>query len=78
MNCNDIRALLSDYIDGETTPEEHRTVEEHLAHCQDCRRVLSEYRAIGGGMRALSVPLPPAGLRRDVQATSSTTSAPVP
>src|SRR4051794_7386925 len=66
MNCTDIRGLLSAYIDGETTPEEHRNVEEHLATCQDCRRVLAEYRAIGGGMRALSVPLPPAGLRRDV------------
>lgn len=66
MNCTEIRGLLSTYIDGETTPEEHRIVEEHLVHCQDCRRVLAEYRAIGGGMRALSVPVPPAGLRRDV------------
>src|SRR5438552_1440728 len=66
MNCTDIRPLLSAYYDGDGTPEEHARVESHLAGCEDCRRALAEYRAIGGDLRALPLPVPPAGLRRDV------------
>jgi hypothetical protein len=69
MNCSDIRPLLSAYYDGEATPEEHDLVEKHLATCRDCHQVMAEYRAIGGGIRALPVPVPPAGLRRDVWRT---------
>lgn len=66
MNCGEVRPLISAYHDGEATPEERRVVEHHLATCEACRTVLAEYRAIGGDLRVLSVPLPPAGLRRDV------------
>ncbi len=66
MNCGEIRPLLSAYLDGEATPEERRTVERHLATCEGCRQVLAEYRAIGSDLRAMPVPMPPAGLRRDV------------
>lgn len=66
MNCDEIRPLLSAYIDGEASPEETARVQRHLATCDDCRQVLAEYRAIGGGLRAMPLPVPPAGLRRDV------------
>src|SRR5438093_6973963 len=66
MDCADVRPLLSAYHDGEAAPDERTRVERHLAGCDDCRQVLAEYRAIGGDMRALPVPVPPAGLRRDV------------
>lgn len=66
MNCDEIRPLLSAYYDGEASPEERDQVERHLARCEDCRRILAEYRALGGDIRALAVPIPPAGLRRDV------------
>src|SRR5438309_761039 len=67
--CKDIRPLISENYDGEATPEEYSRVESHLAECDDCRHVLAEYRAIGSGMRALSVPVPPVGLRREVWRT---------
>ncbi|MEA2576052.1 MAG: hypothetical protein QOH93_3350, partial [Chloroflexia bacterium] len=66
MNCGEVRPLISAYLDGEVTPEERRSVERHLASCEECRHVLAEYRAIGSDLRALPVPVPPAGLRRDV------------
>ena len=66
MNCDEIRPLLSDYYDGEATPEEARKVESHLVTCEACRHVLAEYRILGGGLRTIPVPAPPAGLRRDV------------
>ncbi|MDQ5824093.1 MAG: zf-HC2 domain-containing protein [Chloroflexota bacterium] len=66
MNCGEIRPLISAYLDGEVTPEERKSVERHLATCEGCRQVLSEYRAIGSDLRAMPVPMPPVGLRRDV------------
>src|SRR5687768_16698101 len=66
MDCSNIRPLISAYYDGDVTPEEHAQVERHLAGCEDCSRALAEYRAIGGDMRALAMPVPPVGLRRDV------------
>lgn len=69
MDCMEVRPLLSAYYDGEVAPEEYARVHRHLANCQECRHVLAEYRAIGGGIRALPVPVPPTGLRREVWRT---------
>lgn len=66
MDCTAIRPLISYYYDGEVTPEESALVEQHLAGCEDCRRVLAEYRMIGSEMRDMAMPVPPAGLHRDV------------
>lgn len=66
MNCNEVRPLLSAYYDGVVTQGEWVQVESHLASCESCRHSLAEYRAIGADLRALSVPVPPVGLRRDV------------
>lgn len=66
MNCTEIRPLISAYYDGEATPEERALVQQHLPRCEDCRKALAEYRAIGSDLRGLPVPIPPAGLRRDV------------
>jgi hypothetical protein len=66
MDCTAIRPLISYYYDGEVTPEESALVEQHLAGCEDCRRVLADYRMIGSEMRDMALPVPPAGLHRDV------------
>lgn len=66
MDCTAIRPLISYYYDGETTPEEREQVDLHLAGCLDCRRVMSQYRTIGSEIRDMAVPIPPAGLHRDV------------
>ncbi|MEO8288551.1 MAG: zf-HC2 domain-containing protein [Chloroflexota bacterium] len=66
MDCTEIRPLISYYHDGEATPEERASVERHLASCEDCRRILAEYRTISGDMGDLAIPAPPVGLRRDV------------
>lgn len=45
MDCTDAKELLSAFQDGETSAEESRQVEEHLAGCEECaaarRRILS-------------------------------------
>ena len=40
MNCQDLVARLSDYIDGLLPPSERAAVEDHVAHCQGCHVVL--------------------------------------
>jgi len=37
MDCVEAKELLSAFLDGETSPEESRRVEEHLAACAGCR-----------------------------------------
>jgi len=66
MNAPHIGALLSAYLDGETTPTEQALVEHHLVTCLDCARILAEYRSFGGSIRGLSRPTPPNTLHRDV------------
>ena len=43
---------LSEYLDGELTPEERRELEAHLAECASCRTTLEELRARRGEARA--------------------------
>ncbi len=66
MNSPHVGALLSAYLDGETTSTEQELVERHLAACSDCARILAEYRGFGTGIRTLSRPTPPSTLHRDV------------
>ena len=40
MNCEEMRAKLDAYIDGEFSQNEIRAFEEHAAACADCRREL--------------------------------------
>lgn len=39
MDCKDVLANLSCYIDGEASDELRRALEEHIARCRRCRVV---------------------------------------
>ena len=39
-SCEQITELLVDYADGQLSPAESGEVAEHLAKCEDCRRML--------------------------------------
>jgi len=41
MNCKKLLGSLSEYIDGELSPELCREIEKHLAGCENCRVVLN-------------------------------------
>lgn len=45
MNCNIVRDLLPLYHDGACSQESRRAVEEHLAGCGTCRRLLADMDA---------------------------------
>jgi anti-sigma factor RsiW len=46
MNCEDFRALITAWVDGELPPERQELLQQHLAGCDGCRRELAEVRAL--------------------------------
>lgn len=44
IDCSQIIAQLSDYLDGEVSPETRQMVEEHLTKCHRCSLVYSTAR----------------------------------
>ncbi len=71
--CQDMENLLSFYTEGALTDDERRAVEEHLAHCEACRRELAALQQAARMVEALPpVETPPwfeqkimAGVRRE-------------
>ncbi len=50
---------MSEYVDGELPPVEHRRVEEHVGVCPQCRRVLATLKRTVQGLRGLGAEGPP-------------------
>jgi anti-sigma factor RsiW len=46
MNHEEIRLLLSAYVDEEVNEQERTVVEQHIAGCRDCRAQLEQMRAV--------------------------------
>lgn len=44
MDCKQVLANLSDYVDGEGSGEVRKALEEHVALCRRCRVVLDTTR----------------------------------
>jgi anti-sigma factor (TIGR02949 family) len=36
FSCEDVRAALGDYIDGDVSPDLRRELDQHLADCRTC------------------------------------------
>jgi len=55
MDCQEVRALLVDLLDGAPDEALRRELEQHIVGCADCRR---EYRLLQRGREALQAALP--------------------
>ena len=44
MKCEIIRDLLPSYVDGLTSRESDRAIEEHLKGCRECREYMDEMK----------------------------------
>jgi len=53
---------LSEYLDGELSPDERVAVERHLANCAECRDTLEQLRAVVATARSLADEPPAADL----------------
>ncbi|MHB8883250.1 MAG: zf-HC2 domain-containing protein [Thermodesulfovibrionales bacterium] len=68
MDCGKIRKDLHAYLEGLTTPEEKKAVEEHCAQCSGCRTALEELRLTVRQLNELEELEPPAWLTQKVMA----------
>ena len=59
MNTDAFTSRLSEYLDGELTPDERSSVEAHLAGCDGCRTTLEELRGVVEEAAALTDSAPP-------------------
>lgn len=60
VSCKTIIANLSDYLDGNATPEMRQKIEKHLRGCHRCTAVYDSTRkmlVITGDERAFEVPV---------------------
>lgn len=68
MSCEEVRALLADWVDGELEEARRRAVEAHAATCPDCaRRLQFERRLKELVARRGRLPEPPAYLAEKVR-----------
>ncbi len=51
MNHEEIKILLSAYLDGEVTPSEKDLVEDHLASCASCQKEFVEFKKISSSLK---------------------------
>ena len=60
MRCEQIKELLSPYIDEVTSEKENKMVEAHLAACMECRKEMEDLQRISRMLCKLQAPdLPP-------------------
>ncbi len=68
MECDEIRPLLSGYIDGVLSGAEQQAVELHLTACRTCAGELAELQQTVSRIRSLESPEPPPWLAAKVMA----------
>ena len=57
--CEEVRALMSDHVDGELDDDGRRRVDKHVRRCRRCRRVLANLRQTLGRLGLLGQAAPP-------------------
>jgi anti-sigma factor RsiW len=58
MKCDEIREILSSYVDGEARGDEGRAAEEHLAACGACRDFVQRMSVVGAGVEKVEGVVP--------------------
>ena len=74
MNCEDIKALIIEYIDGALNNKDAQRVNEHLASCKDCRAELTDIRSTLLKLDNFEMEQPSVNLRRNFQSMIETYS----
>ncbi len=53
ISCDTAKNMLSDYLEHTLSPDERSSVEEHLSHCYQCKRVFDDVAYLTEKLRAL-------------------------
>jgi hypothetical protein len=70
MSCQEVRLLLSDYLDGEVSTAQGEMVKEHLAGCESCARELAMLRSTAGMLASVGEVEPPESLLERIEAVT--------
>ncbi|GLV59531.1 hypothetical protein KDH_63570 [Dictyobacter sp. S3.2.2.5] len=70
MNCEQVRDLLSAYLDDQLTANERQYVDAHLSSCPQCASVLADYRRFDALLAQLPRVTPTPDLRDKILATA--------
>ena len=66
MNCEQVKELLSAYLDDALAPEEKRTIATHLETCSECNAMLADFRRFDTLLRQLPRVSPGVDLRKKI------------
>jgi len=58
--CEHVRELMSDYVDGDLGSGEYRRVDDHVGICPRCRQMLANLRSTLERLHLLAGSAPPA------------------
>ncbi len=59
LSCQELVELVTDYLEGALSPEDHARFEEHVALCEGCRIYLEQMRqtiALAGRLQPDGLP----------------------
>ncbi len=56
MSCQDLRRLLSRWLDGELDPAEREAVASHLGDCERCRAEVEQMRTLRTELKTVMTP----------------------
>lgn len=67
ISCDDIKALIIEYIDDALNDEDTRRVDEHISSCDDCQAELSSMKSILIKLGDFEMEQPSGNLKRNFQ-----------
>ncbi|MGS0763634.1 zf-HC2 domain-containing protein [Syntrophomonas curvata] len=67
MKCEQVRDMLSSYIDGMTSEKDNTAISAHLENCSQCRQELEHLRSIRIALKNLSAPELPESFAEDLR-----------
>jgi len=70
MSCQEVRLLLSEYLDGEVSAAEGEMVKAHLAGCEFCARELALLRSTAEMLASVGEVEPPKSLLERIEAVT--------
>ena len=67
ISCDDIKALIIEYIDDALNDEDTRRVDDHISSCKDCQAELSSMKSILLKLDDFEMEQPSGNLKRNFQ-----------
>lgn len=67
MICREVLPILSEYVDGELHAKEVALVEEHLAHCSSCAKVVGQLKQLTSVLSSTREIEPPSFLLAQIE-----------